>query len=308
MDTNRREIVGLSGLHLPLALGFMDFSSFESGAPILDAFVAGGGTILDTAWVYNDGYTEQLCGEWMAARGNRREVTIVGKGAHTPHCTPEAIGRQLTESLDRLGTDHVDVYLMHRDNPEVPVGEFVDAMDAEVRAGRINGSFGGSNWSMERMDEAIAYAQSNNKHAPNVLSNNFSLAEMVGTIWDGCVSSSTAEWQSWLAARGVTNFAWSSQGRGFFTDRAGRDKLDDEEIVRVWYSEKNFARRDRAVELANQLGVAPIQIALAYVASHPTSQVAVIGPHTISELNASIAAFDIALSAQQLAWLAGEDE
>ena len=84
---------------------------------------------------------------------------LIGKGAHSPLCYPDMIAKQLTQSLDRLQTDYVDVYFMHRDNLEVPVGEFVDAMDAEVKAGRIRGPFGGSNWTRERMDEAIAYAE-----------------------------------------------------------------------------------------------------------------------------------------------------
>ncbi|MGO7624602.1 oxidoreductase, partial [Rhizobium ruizarguesonis] len=67
----------------------------------------------------------------------------------------------------------------------------------------------------------------------------------------------------------IPNFAWSSQGRGFFPDRAGRDKRDDEEIVRVLYSERNFGRRDRAIELANKLGRNTIHIALAYVIAQP---------------------------------------
>ena len=95
------------------------------------------------------------------------------------------------------------------------------------------------------MDEAIAYAEKTGKQKPGALSNNFSLAEMLEPIWAGCVTSSDDEWKAWLTARQMPNFAWSSQGRGFFTDRAGRDKRDNEELVRVWYSEKNFGRRDR---------------------------------------------------------------
>ena len=72
-------------------------------------------------------------------------MVVLGKGAHTPLAYPDVIGRQLAESLERLQTDYLDIYLMHRDNPAVPVGEFVDAMDAEVKAGRIR-VYGGSNW------------------------------------------------------------------------------------------------------------------------------------------------------------------
>lgn len=298
--------ITIPGLAQPcsrVALGFLDFHTFDTVAPMLDAFTEIGGNLFDTAYVYNDGHTEQLLGEWFTRRGSRNDAVLVGKGAHTPHCTPEAIATQLTESLERLQTDHVDVYFMHRDNPEVPVGEFVDAMDAEVRAGRIRGPFGGSNWTMERMDDAMAYADTTGRQRPTVLSNNFSLAEMVGVIWPGCISSSTDEWRAWLTDRQVTNFAWSSQSRGFFTDRAGRDKTDDEELTRVWYSEGNFDRRDRAIQLAAELGKNPIHVALAYVMAQPFPQVPLIGPRTIDELHDSMRADDIVLSTEQIAWL-----
>src|SRR5690606_17202313 len=139
----------------------------------------------------------------------------------------------------------------------------------QVRAGRIRGPVGGSNWTRERMDEAIAYARANGRAVPAALSNNFSLAEMLDPIWAGCVAASDDAWQALLKERMIPNFAWSSQGRGFFTDRAGRDKHDDPEIVRVWYSDKNFGRRDRAIKLAQEMGRSPIHIALAYVLAQP---------------------------------------
>ena len=86
----------------------------------------------------------------------------------------------------------------------------------------------------------------------------------------------------------MPNFAWSSQGRGFFTDRAGRDKRDNEELVRVWYSDKNFGRRDRAIELAERLGKSPIHVALAYVLAQPFPSVPLIGPRTLGELDDSL--------------------
>src|SRR5690606_31703282 len=96
---------------------------------------------------------------------------------------------------------------------------------------------------------------------------------------------------------------WSSQARGFFTDRAGRDKRDNEELVRCWYNERNFSRRDRAVELANQLGKNPIHIALAYVLAQPFPSVPLIGPRTLHELDDSLEAFRVDLTPEQLAWL-----
>lgn len=299
----KRTIPCLSKPASVVALGFEDFRTFSSGSILLDAFFEAGGNLFDTGYVYGAGYTETLLGQWLKNRGVREQSVIIAKGAHSPLCYPDVIGKQLAQSLDRLQTDHVDIYFMHRDNPDVPVGEFVDAMDAEAKAGRIRGPFGGSNWTMARMDEAIAYAERTGKQKPGALSNNFSLAEMLEPIWAGCITSSTDDWKAWLTKRQMPNFAWSSQGRGFFTDRAGRDKQDNEELVRVWYSEKNFGRRDRAIELANRLGKSPIHVALAYVLAQPFPSVPLIGPRTLDELEDSLKALDIKLSAEDVAWL-----
>lgn len=303
----KRGVPGLPRAASLVALGFEDFRTFSSGSILLDAFFEAGGNVFDTAFIYGGGgYTETLLGEWLKNRGVREQSVVIGKGAHTPLCYPDVIGKQLTQSLDRLQTDHVDVYFMHRDNLDVPVGEFVDAMDREVKAGRIRGPFGGSNWTKERMDEAIAYADKTGKRRPGALSNNFSLAEMLVPIWQGCVPSSDEPWKAWLKCRQMPNFAWSSQGRGFFTERAGRDKRDDEELVRVWYSEKNFGRRDRAIELADRLGKRPIHVALAYVLAQPFPSIPLIGPRTLEELEDSLQALDITLSQADIAWLEGE--
>ena len=114
--------------------------------------------MFDTAWIYGRGENERRVGRWIRNRGIREDVVVITKGAHTPYCDPESLSRQLLESLERQGTDYADIYLMHRDNPEVPVGEFVDVLDEHRRAGRIR-VYGVSNWSLERFDEANRYAR-----------------------------------------------------------------------------------------------------------------------------------------------------
>lgn len=300
----KRQIPGVAKPASVVALGFEFFPNFASASLTLDSFYEAGGNLFDTAFVYGGGKTEAIFGDWHTSRNvPREEIVLIGKGAHSPLCYPDVIAKQLDQSLNRLKTDYVDIYFMHRDNTDVPVGEFVDAMDAEVQRGRIRGIFGGSNWTRQRMDEAIAYAEKTGKTAPGALSNNFSLAEMLDPIWAGCVAASDEPWKEWAKERQIPNFAWSSQGRGFFTDRAGRDKRDDEEIVRVWYSERNFERRDRAIELAKELGRHPIHIALAYVIAQPFPVIPLIGPRTIAELEDSLSALDIKLTPEQVRWL-----
>lgn len=300
----RKTIPGIAKSMSPVALGFEFFPNFAAASLTLDAFYEAGGNVFDTAWIYNRGLTEAIFGEWCESRAvPREEIVLIGKGAHSPLVYPDQIGKQLSQSLDRLKTDYVDVYFMHRDDEQVPVGEFVDAMDAQVRAGRIRGLYGGSNWSRARLAEAIAYAQANGKAIPGALSNNFSLAEMQNPVWTGCVAASGKDWKHWLIETQMPNFAWSSQGRGFFTDRAGRDRHDDEELVRCWYSESNFLRRDRAVELAERLDRKPIHIALAYALAQPFPVIPLIGPRTVAELEDSLSALDIHLGAEDVAWL-----
>ncbi|MDQ1183472.1 aldo/keto reductase [Agrobacterium larrymoorei] len=300
----KRQIPGVAKPASVVALGFEFFPNFASASLTLDSFYEAGGNLFDTAFVYGGGKTEAIFGDWHTSRNVPREdIVLIGKGAHSPLCYPDVIEKQLDQSLNRLKTDYVDIYFMHRDNTDVPVGEFVDAMDAEVQRGRIRGIFGGSNWTRQRMDDAIAYAEKTGKTAPGALSNNFSLAEMLDPIWAGCVAASDEPWKEWAKERQIPNFAWSSQGRGFFTDRAGRDKRDDEEIVRVWYSERNFERRDRAIELAKEVGRQPIHIALAYVIAQPFPVIPLIGPRTIAELEDSLSALDIKLTPEQVRWL-----
>ena len=300
----KRQVPGVSQATSLVALGFEFFPDFASGSIMLDHYFTRGGNLFDTGFVYGGGKTEAVFGDWHTSRGLARDqFVLIGKGAHSPLTYPDVVSKQLDVTLDRLKTDYLDVYFMHRDNPDIPVGEFVDAMDAEVKAGRIRGPIGGSNWTRERLDEANEYAKANGKTQLGALSNNFSLAEMIKPFWAGCVAASDDTWKAWLEANQMPNFAWSSQGRGFFTDQAGREKTGDRELVEAWYSDKNFGRRDRAIELGEKLGRSPIHIALAYVLAQPFPVVPLIGPRRLVELEDSLSALDIELSPKDVKWL-----
>ena len=160
------ESLRLEPLELPLsrlALGTLGFSpaTRDRDYAVLDAWVEAGGTVIDTAHVYEGGDAERLLGQWFRDRpGVREQVVLVTKGAHPDgdrvRVTPADIASDLSDSIERLGGP-VDLYLLHRDDPAVDVGELVDALDAHRRAGDI-GAFGVSNWTLARIDEANAYA------------------------------------------------------------------------------------------------------------------------------------------------------
>jgi predicted dehydrogenase/aryl-alcohol dehydrogenase-like predicted oxidoreductase len=284
-----------------LALGCMSFATLPDASVMYDAFFEAGGSVFDTAHRYLNGRADMVLGQWMEQRGIRDSVTVIGKGGHTPNCNPE-VTRELHESLDSLRTDRIDIYFLHRDNPDIPVGEFVDVLGEHQRAGRI-GIFGGSNWSIERMEAANAYAAKNGHRGMTVLSNHFSLAEMLEPMWADCIACSDAASIAWLRQTGTPLFAWSSQARGFFTDRAGPDKRDDPTMVRTWYSEANFARRARAAQLAAELATSMLNIALAYVLAQDFPVFPIIGPLTLDELRGSLGALRFSLTPAQARWL-----
>ncbi|MFL6125994.1 aldo/keto reductase [Actinophytocola sp.] len=295
----------LPGIDKPvsrLVMGVDNQRDPTHAAVMFDDFVEQGGNTFDTAWLYGHGRQERLFGQWVASRGIRDEVVIVGKGAHTPHCDPASVHAQLTESLDRLGTDHVDLYLMHRDNLEVPVGEFVDALEQERTAGRVR-AYGLSNWTLDRLAQAMSYAESHGYAGIAALSNHFSLAEAYDVPWAGCEHVTDPESRTWLREHDLALLPWSSQARGFFTGRARPDDRSDEELVRCYYSDTNFARLARAEELAASLGVPTTAVALAYVLHQPFPTFPLIGPRTLAETHGSLRALDVTLTPEQVAWL-----
>lgn len=285
-----------------LVMGCDNQRTMPHAAAMWDDWFERGGNAFDTSYVYAGGVPERLLGNWMRHRGVRDDCAVIVKGAHTPLCTPDFLTAQLHESLDRLQTDHADLYIMHRDNPDIPVGEFVDVLDEHARAGRIK-VFGGSNWSIERFTKASAYAKRKGRQGFTVLNNNFSLARMVNPVWPGCIAASDLTTRRWLKRTQTPLFSWSSQARGFFTDRAGPDRLGDPELVNAWYSDDNFERRARAYLLAGERGVSPINVALAYVLQQSFPTWALVGPREIAETVSTLPALDLELTPSELAWL-----
>ncbi|MCW8130112.1 MAG: aldo/keto reductase [Planctomycetota bacterium] len=285
-----------------LVMGVDNQRTFAHAAVMFDDFFEQGGNCFDTAYIYGGGHSERLLGQWIRSRNLREQVVLLDKGAHTPHCNPKALTSQLLESLDRTQAGYVDIYMMHRDNPEIPVAEFCDVLNEHVRAGRIK-VFGGSNWSLERVEAFNAYAVSKGLQGMSAVSNNFSLARMVDPVWGGCIAASDPKSRAWLEKHQLALMPWSSQARGFFTERAGPDKREDGELVRCWYSDDNFQRRDRAFELAKKKGVLPINIALAYVLCQPFPTFPLIGPRILNETTTSLPGLGVELTAQEVKWL-----
>ena len=299
-----------------LVMGCDNQPNMRHASVMWDHFVSRGGNAFDTAYIYGGGSMEALLGQWQEARGIRDDIVIVGKGAHTPDNFPDRIAPQLSESLERLRTDHVDVYCLHRDNLDVPVSEFVSALNDELRAGRIR-AFGGSNWTEARVREANDWAAANGLQGFSAVSNNFSLARMVRRIWPGVEAASDDSYREYLEASQIALLPWSSQARGFFTEwaagviaGAGAEHLTSTsvepsvaELKRTWFSDDNLERRRRAEALAAERGTSLITVALAYVLGQAFPVFALVGPRTLAETDSCIDALSLTLTPGEVAWL-----
>jgi len=291
-----------------LIMGSMIYSprDLPLACAMLDYFVSLGGNTIDTAHIYGGGEAERAVGDWMRLRGNRAEVVIVGKGAAPDargprRVTPTDITSDLRDSLQRLGTDYIDLYLLHRDDPAVPVGEIVECLNEHYRAGRIR-AFGGSNWTVGRLEAANDYAWEHGLVPFAASSPNFSLAVMNEPPWPGCLSAS-GDGKEWYIGHQFPLLAWSSQAQGFFTGRYVPDDHSNPEMVRCWYSADNFERLARARKLGRRKRASANVIALAYVLAQPFPTFALIGPHTIEETRTSAEALGVILTPEDLRWL-----
>jgi len=295
-----------------LVLGTMAFSpdNMDQARTLLDAFVDLGGNTLDTAHVYGGGRSERAIGRWLQERGHRDRVVIITKGAHPdrsgPRVTPEAIAGDLGQSLERLGVDTVDIYMLHRDDPRLPVGGIMEALAEHVRAGRVR-ALGASNWTTGRIEEANAYAAAHGLPGFVCSSPNLSLAVAREPRWRGCISAG-AEERAWHERTGFPLFSWSSQAGGFFTGRYSPEETDDPEMVRVYYTPENWERLRRAEELGREKGVHATQIALAYVLHQPFPCLALFGPLTTLEFRSSVQGLDVRLTPGEVRWLNLESE
>jgi predicted dehydrogenase/aryl-alcohol dehydrogenase-like predicted oxidoreductase len=286
-----------------LILGCDNKDTIADGAIVWDAWMEAGGNAFDTGFVYGGGRHEAVLGEWIRNRGVAGDVVVVVKGAHTPYCTPRAVAAQLDISLDRLGLDRAPIYILHRDNPDVPVGEFVDALNRLKESGRI-GIFGGSNWTVERFRAANDYAATNGLEPLRILNNNLSLAVMERPVWPGCVTSNTPDTLNFLRENNVMHLSWSSQARGYFLPEALRDRLPtDTNPETCFASGPNEERRRRAATLAAEQGVSAHNIAMAWVLAQPFPSFALVGPRSSGEIVTTLPALGVDLGADEVAWL-----
>lgn len=314
-------MAGVSPVHIPgtslsvspLCLGGAPFGNTISEREtfaLLDRFVALGGNFIDTARIYSDWVpgekrrSERVLGDWLAARGNRAQLIIATKGAHpfiespdVPRTSTAELRDDLEGSLRTLRTDVVDLYWLHRDDPQRPVEHFVDALNGFLREGKIR-AFGASNWPTARLRAANAYAKLSGQKGFSANQPYWCLgvAQSRPPPFTGYVKFD-GEMNRFHLETGLAVIPYTAQANGFFSKLARGSPGVETSIFHV---PANLLAGRMVLELAALKRVAPSAIVLAYLWSRPFPVVPIIGSHTLAQLEDCFAALPVRLSPAEL--------
>lgn len=296
---------------LALGTAFYRLDTRDTWFDILDTFLELGGTVIDTGRCYIE--SEEVIGSWLESRVVRDKVVLMTKGGHGDGLGVESgdftatIEEELATSLECLRTGYVDMYMLHRDSPKVPVAEIMDCLNTRIKQGKTC-SLGASNWEYDRITEADAYARNHTLTEFSIVSNNITLAVPEVPFYPGLVWVD-ARGEEWHRKTGIPLVVWSSQARGFFTGQYTPDSISihDEfttRMVEVYWTEDNIERLRRAEHLGKKKGgYSATQIALAWLLQKPFPLLPIVGAHSPAELRSCFQALSIQLTPQETAWL-----
>ena len=310
----------ITGLELPVSRLFFGtaippVSTDEPAAPdLLDSVLQAGVNAFDCARSY--GRAEEVLGRWMESRGCRNRVTVLTKCGDirdgVVHVNRKIILDQLARSLEALRTEQIDIYLLHRDDPNTPVEEYIDTLNELKTAGKFR-IFGVSNWTRTRIEKANRYAESRGLAGFSVSSPNFGLTRQMRDLWGGgCVTLSgpkNAENRAWYADTQMPVIAYSALGRGFFSGRFKAGDYEKAHAVLDTYAQKgylyeeNMERLRRAELLADQLGISVSEVAMRYIFSSPMNVFAVVSTTSPDRLRMNLQAVACPLTPEEVVFL-----
>lgn len=304
-----------------LCLGTADYgagTSEKDSFALLDAFREQGGNFLDTAAVYADwtpagkGSSERLIGKWLSARVPQ-DVVVATKGAHPElhsmaigRMSPEQVEGDLNASLSNLGIETVDLYYLHRDDPSIPVEEVLEMLEGFKKAGKVR-YYACSNWRAHRMEEAqqAAVKMGAAGFAVNQPFWNFAVPDLTGG--DQTWARMDDDMLAWHEKTGMAAIPYSSQANGYFQKIAEGRSLPtfseatyDSDLVRST-NRKRFARLEA---MSAETGLSFTQLVLGWLRGHSFPVVPIVGPRTMEQLQDSLSAGDVRLSAGQVKELA----
>ncbi|MGI5251464.1 aldo/keto reductase [Actinacidiphila glaucinigra] len=301
-------LIGNSDLDVsPLCLGGNVFgwtadeaTSFE----VLDSYAEAGGNFVDTADVYSawapghsGGESETVIGSWLAKRGRRDDVLVATKvGSHPDFKGLKAatVKAAAEESLRRLGTDRIDLYYTHYDDPETPVEEIVTALDGLVREGKVR-HVAASNISPERLAASLEFADREGLTKYVALQQHYNLVER--EQYEGPL-------REVVQAHGLASVPYFGLARGFLTGKYRPGVTVDSPRAEGAGAYLGSERGPRVLaaldEVAAAHGVEPASVALAWLRSQPTVVAPIASARTPGQLSALLASMALELTGAEL--------
>ena len=305
--------LGASDLKIaPLVLGGNVFgwtADHETSFAVLDAFVDGGGTMIDTADVYSawvsghkGGESESVIGEWLARSGRRDDVLIATKVGMLPgeggeKLAPARIIAACDASLQRLGTDRIDLYFAHQDDDGPSQEAVAEAFASLVKAGKVR-VLGASNFHASRLKSAVETARAAGLPHYQVLQPEYNLVsrqKFEGELQDYCVVENIGVVPYYGLAAGFLTGKYRSRDDLGQSVRGGRmtDLLEG----------KGAAMLTAMDAVAEESGASLAQIALAWLIAQPGVTAPIASATSVTQLNELLGAMTLRLSDDQLARL-----
>ncbi len=300
----QREL-GRSGLAIaPLAFGGNVFGWTADEATsfkLLDAFVAAGFNFVDTADVYSrwhpgnkGGESETIIGRWLKARGGRERVVIGTKvGIEMPHggkgLSRAWITEEVENSLRRLQTDYIDLYMSHRDDADTPLAETLETFAGLIEAGKVR-AIGASNYTAARLGEALAVSAREGLPRYESLQPQYSIVER---------GEFEGELETLCLREKVGVISYYSLASGFLTGKY-RSKADAAGKARGSRAEKYLDERGMRVlaaldDVAARAGATPAQVALAWLIARPSVTAPIASATSLEQLQDIMRAPEIKL-------------
>ena len=308
-----RRKLGSSGLEVgPLMLGGNVFGWTADEATsfqVLDAFVDAGMDFIDTANVYSKwvpgnkgGESEAILGRWFAQSGKRDRVVLATKcgmevAPDETGLSRAAILRAVESSLQRLGTDHIDLYQSHKDDPKTSLDETLGAYDALIKQGKVR-AIGASNYSATRLAEAARISREAGLPAYHSLQPEYNLCERAGF---------EAELEPLCLREGLGVIPYYALCSGFLTGKyrseADLGKSPRGEKARKYLDAKGLGILAALDEVAGRLDSTPGRVAIAWLLARPSITAPIASATSVAQLDDLIAATRLTLDAAAIASL-----
>jgi 1-deoxyxylulose-5-phosphate synthase len=309
--------LGATGLHVSrLALGMMSFGDTsrrrwvldeQAAEPIVKRALEGGITFFDTADMYADGASELVTGRLLRRLIPRDQAVVSTKVFYPMSPGPNGGGLSrkhvlaaIDASLERLQMDYVDLYQIHRWDPETPIEETMEALHDVVRAGKAR-YLGASTMAAWQFAKAQATAERNGWTRFVSMQNHYNLVyrEEEREMIPLCIDQGVGVIPYSPLARGLLAGTRSRQGERR-TERSASDPVQDA----LYGRDEDFDVVERVVALASERDLPPAQIALAWVLSRPGVTAPIVGATKLEHVDDALAAAEITLTEEEVAELA----